>query len=135
MDLYKHAFRLWPLVGSDFVADCFELAWAVRTVARRRARARRPGRRLRQRSDCRRADFHQQFTVILLTVRLARLSESEFRQEDLADVRFVPLIGKEGWAVGESASSATDIPTRKESRRASGADCGTLRTIRVLGDC
>jgi hypothetical protein len=32
MDLYKHAFRLWPLVGSDLVADCFELAWDVRTT-------------------------------------------------------------------------------------------------------
>jgi hypothetical protein len=32
MDLYKHAFRLWPLVGSDLVADCFELAWDVRIV-------------------------------------------------------------------------------------------------------
>ncbi len=32
MDLYKHAFRLWPLVGSDLVADCFELAWEVRTL-------------------------------------------------------------------------------------------------------
>ncbi len=37
MDLYKHAFRLWPLVGSDLVADCFELAWAVRTVDMRAA--------------------------------------------------------------------------------------------------
>jgi hypothetical protein len=32
MDLYKHAFRLWPLVSSDLVADCFVLAWAVREV-------------------------------------------------------------------------------------------------------
>jgi hypothetical protein len=32
MDLYKHAFRLWPLVGSDLVADCFVLAWDVREV-------------------------------------------------------------------------------------------------------
>jgi hypothetical protein len=32
MDLYKHAFRLWPLVGSDLVADAFELAWEVREV-------------------------------------------------------------------------------------------------------
>jgi hypothetical protein len=32
MDLYKHAYRLWPLVGSDLVADCFELAWDVREV-------------------------------------------------------------------------------------------------------
>ncbi len=37
MDLYKHAFRLWPLVGSDLVADCFELAWTVRTVDMRAA--------------------------------------------------------------------------------------------------
>ena len=37
MDLYKHAFRLWPLVGSDLVADCFELAWDVRTVDMRAA--------------------------------------------------------------------------------------------------
>ena len=31
MDLYKHAFRLSPMVGSDLVADCFELAWDIRT--------------------------------------------------------------------------------------------------------
>ena len=37
MDLYKHAFRLWPLVGSELVADCFELAWDVRTVDMRAA--------------------------------------------------------------------------------------------------
>lgn len=30
-------------------------------------------------------------------VRITRISESEFRREDLADVRFVPLIGHEGW--------------------------------------
>ena len=37
MDLYKHAFRLWPLVGSDLVADAFELAWDVRVVDMRAA--------------------------------------------------------------------------------------------------
>ena len=37
MDLYKHAFRLWPLVGSDLVADAFELAWDVRTIDMRAA--------------------------------------------------------------------------------------------------
>jgi hypothetical protein len=37
MDLYKHAFRLWPLVGSDVVADAFELAWEVRIVDMRAA--------------------------------------------------------------------------------------------------
>jgi protein-L-isoaspartate(D-aspartate) O-methyltransferase len=31
-------------------------------------------------------------------VRVTRRSESEFDQENLADVRFVPLIGQEGWA-------------------------------------
>ena len=32
MDLYKHAFRLTPLVPSELVADCFELAWDVREL-------------------------------------------------------------------------------------------------------
>jgi protein-L-isoaspartate(D-aspartate) O-methyltransferase len=30
-------------------------------------------------------------------VRITRFDEDEFEQEDLADVRFVPVIGKEGW--------------------------------------
>jgi protein-L-isoaspartate(D-aspartate) O-methyltransferase len=30
-------------------------------------------------------------------VRVTRVSQAEFRREDLADVRFVPLLGKEGW--------------------------------------
>jgi hypothetical protein len=32
MDLYKHAFRLTPLVTSELVADCFELAWDIREL-------------------------------------------------------------------------------------------------------
>ena len=32
MDLYKHAFRLSPLVPSELVADCFELARDIRVV-------------------------------------------------------------------------------------------------------
>ncbi|HSD68718.1 MAG TPA: protein-L-isoaspartate(D-aspartate) O-methyltransferase [Woeseiaceae bacterium] len=31
-------------------------------------------------------------------VRVTRVSEDEFETEDLADVRFVPLVGEEGWA-------------------------------------
>lgn len=31
-------------------------------------------------------------------VRVTRISETEYRSEDIADVRFVPLIGAEGWA-------------------------------------
>ena len=32
MDLYKHAFRLTPLVPSELVADCFALAWEIRVL-------------------------------------------------------------------------------------------------------
>jgi hypothetical protein len=32
MDLYKHAYRLVPLVGSELVADCFELAREIRVM-------------------------------------------------------------------------------------------------------
>jgi hypothetical protein len=32
MDLYKHAFRLTPMVPSEIVADCFELAWDIREL-------------------------------------------------------------------------------------------------------
>jgi hypothetical protein len=32
MDLYKHAFRLTPLVPSELAADCFELAWDIREL-------------------------------------------------------------------------------------------------------
>jgi protein-L-isoaspartate(D-aspartate) O-methyltransferase len=35
-------------------------------------------------------------------VRITRVSESEFDREDIADVRFVPLIGKEGWESEDS---------------------------------
>ncbi len=37
MDLYKHAFRLTPLVDSDLVAEAFELAWDVRVLDMRAA--------------------------------------------------------------------------------------------------
>lgn len=37
MDLYKHAFRLSPLIPSDLIADCFELAWDVRIMDMRAA--------------------------------------------------------------------------------------------------
>ena len=35
-------------------------------------------------------------------IRITRVSENEFTREDIADVRFVPLIGKEGWESEES---------------------------------
>ncbi|MEN8705684.1 MAG: 3-methyladenine DNA glycosylase [Nocardioides marinisabuli] len=37
MDLYKHAFRLSPMVSSDLVADCFELAREIRVLDMRAA--------------------------------------------------------------------------------------------------
>ncbi|WP_436699250.1 3-methyladenine DNA glycosylase [Nocardioides sp. BYT-33-1] len=37
MDLYKHAFRLSPVIASDLVADCFELAWDIRVMDMRAA--------------------------------------------------------------------------------------------------
>ncbi|GAA1522229.1 3-methyladenine DNA glycosylase [Nocardioides humi] len=37
MDLYKHAFRLSPMIDSDLVADCFELAWDIRVMDMRAA--------------------------------------------------------------------------------------------------
>ena len=37
MDLYKHAYRLSPMVSSDLVADCFELARDIRILDMRAA--------------------------------------------------------------------------------------------------
>lgn len=37
MDLYKHAFRLAPLVPAELVADAFLLAWEIRTLDMRAA--------------------------------------------------------------------------------------------------
>lgn len=37
MDLYKHAFRLTPMICSDLVADCFELARDIRVMDMRAA--------------------------------------------------------------------------------------------------
>ena len=37
MDLYKHAFRLTPMIPSDLVADCFELARDIRVLDMRAA--------------------------------------------------------------------------------------------------
>jgi protein-L-isoaspartate(D-aspartate) O-methyltransferase len=53
-------------------------------------------------------------------VRVTRLSEDEFKTEDLADVRFVPLVGKEGWAPEEGFPS-TQAHART-SRREPDAD-------------
>ena len=41
-------------------------------------------------------------------VRVTRLSETEYKSEDLADVRFVPLLGEQGWE--------TDLPVHPPRR-------------------
>jgi protein-L-isoaspartate(D-aspartate) O-methyltransferase len=46
-------------------------------------------------------------------VRITRISEQDFKREDLADVRFVPLVGEEGWeADGRRAEKPKPAPPR-----------------------
>jgi len=40
-------------------------------------------------------------------IRITRVDENGYDREDLADVRFVPLIGKEGWELEETESEIT----------------------------
>jgi protein-L-isoaspartate(D-aspartate) O-methyltransferase len=40
-------------------------------------------------------------------IRITRVDENEYDYEDMADVRFVPLIGKEGWELEEGESEIT----------------------------
>jgi protein-L-isoaspartate(D-aspartate) O-methyltransferase len=47
-------------------------------------------------------------------VRVTRISEDEFKHEDLADVRFVPLIGEEGWAEKEAPKRKYAPPTERQ---------------------
>ncbi len=48
-------------------------------------------------------------------VRVTRTSNDEFRSEDLADVRFVPLVGKEGWVPEEQPLPPAPRPARLRS--------------------
>lgn len=43
-------------------------------------------------------------------IRVTRLSETKYKTEDIADVRFVPLIGKEGWLPKEGENEARQQP-------------------------
>jgi protein-L-isoaspartate(D-aspartate) O-methyltransferase len=45
-------------------------------------------------------------------LRVTRVSQHEYRTEDIADVRFVPLVGEEGWALEEGRSVA---PSRRSA--------------------
>ncbi len=46
-------------------------------------------------------------------VRVTRVSEDEYKTEDIADVRFVPLVGAEGWSPEGFAPPAKQYPERK----------------------
>ena len=55
-------------------------------------------------------------TGLVLTL-VTRRSEDDYDREDLADVRFVPLIGKEGWE-SEGSEWQTRSPRVVQSRPA-----------------
>jgi protein-L-isoaspartate(D-aspartate) O-methyltransferase len=42
-------------------------------------------------------------------VRVTRVSANEYRSEDIADVRFVPLIGEEGWATAKEGKARARV--------------------------
>jgi protein-L-isoaspartate(D-aspartate) O-methyltransferase len=47
-------------------------------------------------------------------VRVTRISEQDFKREDLADVRFVPLVGEEGWGPGGRPAPARKPAVTRE---------------------
>jgi hypothetical protein len=72
-------------------------------------------------------------------VRVTRVSENEYRSEDIADVRFVPLIGEEGWATGKEgetrarARRALRWFLRKRKRRSGTSPTQRIRSHRLRG--
>jgi protein-L-isoaspartate(D-aspartate) O-methyltransferase len=61
-------------------------------------------------------------------VRVTRLSQNEYKTEDLADVRFVPLLGEEGWA------SEGEFPTPAK-RRQPAAKTSDQKLVHSIADC
>jgi protein-L-isoaspartate(D-aspartate) O-methyltransferase len=49
-------------------------------------------------------------------VRVTRISKNEYHREDLADVRFVPLLGEEGWAPDEAGPIRVSRPPSTVAR-------------------
>ena len=67
-------------------------------------------------------------------VRVTRISELRYKTEDIADVRFVPLVGAEGWAAltDEPATSKHHrriAPVGETPERAIAASCEQFETI------
>ena len=67
------------------------------------------------------ADRHAQELV-----RVVRVSKNEYLSEDIADVRFVPLIGEEGW---ESAKGEGRAPQRRALRPVSPGEEALVRDL------
>jgi protein-L-isoaspartate(D-aspartate) O-methyltransferase len=59
-------------------------------------------------------------------VRVVRVSKYQYRSEDIADVRFVPLIGEEGWAVTKGEARA---PARRALRPVSPSEEALVRNL------
>jgi protein-L-isoaspartate(D-aspartate) O-methyltransferase len=59
-------------------------------------------------------------------VRVTRLSEKNYKTEDIAEVRFVPLIGKEGWLSKEG-----EIESREIRRQPEGSVTKTIAAARA----
>ena len=49
-------------------------------------------------------------------LRIRRNSETEFREEELAAVRFVPLVGEQGWAENGQRAASTPVPRQSRDR-------------------
>lgn len=62
-------------------------------------------------------------------IRVTRISASHFEEDDLGGVRFVPLIGEEGWPEPEDAR-----PPEPRSFRGSGAELSIPELIRAAGE-
>ena len=59
-------------------------------------------------------------------VRVVRVSKNEYLSEDIADVRFVPLIGEEGWAAAKGEAGS---PVRRALRPVSPGDEALVRNL------
>ena len=64
-------------------------------------------------------------------VRVTRVSKDEYRSEDIADVRFVPLIGEEGWAAPGGGRS---VRAHRASRPASSDEEILVRDLADAAD-
>ena len=104
--------RRWPILATATSTFCMAMARAAGRRTRPMTRSLSPpaARRFPNRSKHQLkiggrlvipvgADLHVQELV-----RVTRIAQNEYRSEELADVRFVPLLGEEGWAPDQAES-------------------------------